>query len=140
MYEIIGLEKRKKMKSCTDKKTELSKEINNLKKIMEMENILESVQELEGLNSLSQNELTTITKGMDKTDYRKYGKCPRFLDLERLLKEVIEFKKLYPGWLLEDLVNTGQYDTLPPQTFYRYTYKTPQGHLMSNGGMQLLKR
>ena len=46
------------------------------------------------------------------------------------------FKKLYPDWILESLTRGGQYDTLPPQTFYRYTYKTPHGHYMSMGGIE----
>jgi hypothetical protein len=73
---------------------------------------------------------------MDKTDYRKNGNYPRWYDLERLVNEVIVFKKLYPGWILESLARGGQYDTLPPQTFYRYTYKSPHGHYMSMGGIE----
>ena len=70
---------------------------------------------------------------MNKTDYRKHGDYPRFYDLETLIKHVIEFKKQYPGWVLESVEKTGQYDTLPPQTFYKFTYKTPLGHYMSFG-------
>ena len=83
-----------------------------------------------------QEELVAISNGMDKTDYRKHDNYPRWYDLEKLVKEVIAFKKLYSGWILESLTRGGHYDTLPPQTFYRYTYKTPQGHYMSMGGIE----
>lgn len=74
------------------------------------------------LTSLSQIELDIIAYGMDKKDYRVYCDCPRWYDLERIAKEVIEFKKLYPGWILERLDLDGQYDGLPPTTYYKYIY------------------
>ncbi len=76
-------------------------------------------------------ELVAISNGMDKTDYRKHGNYPRWYDLETLVKDVIAFKNLYPGRILVSLSRVGQYDTLPPETFYRYTYKSPHGHYMS---------
>jgi hypothetical protein len=132
----IYMENRKKVTSCENRKKELSKEIKKLEDVIESENVFESVQNIEGFDTLLQEELVAISNGMDKTDYRKHGNYPRWYDLERLVKEVIAFKKLYPGWILESLTRGGQYDTLPPQTFYRYTYKTPQGHYMSMGGIQ----
>jgi hypothetical protein len=137
---------RKKMRLCESKKKELSKEIKGLEKIIETENIFESVQGVEGFETLLQEELVAISNGMDKTDYknmeivraRSKAEIPRWLDLERLVKEVIAFKKLYPGWILERIASCGQYDTLPPQIFYKYTYKTPQGHYMSFGGIEVL--
>ena len=132
----IYMENRKKVTSCENRKKELSKEIKKLEDVIESENVFESVQNIEGFDTLLQEELVAISNGMDKTDYRKHGNYPRWYDLERLVKEVIAFKKLYSGWILESLTRGGQYDTLPPQTFYRYTYKTPQGHYMSMGGIQ----
>jgi hypothetical protein len=98
-----------------------------LEDIIESENVFESVQTVEGFDTLLKSELVVISNGMDKTDYRKHGNYPRWYDLERLVKEVIYFKKLYPGWILDHLARGGQYDTLPPQTFYRYTYKSQHG-------------
>ncbi len=132
----IYMENRKKVTSCENRKKELSKEIKKLEDVIESENVFESVQNIEGFDTLLQEELVAISNGMDKTDYRKNGNYPRWYDLERLVKEVIAFKKLYPGWILESLTRGGQYDTLPPQTFYRYTYKTPHGHYMSMGGIE----
>jgi hypothetical protein len=71
---------------------------------------------------------------MDKTDYREHGNYPRWYDLERLVKEITAFKKVYPGWILETVVSYGQYNILPPQRFYNYTYNTPQGHVISVDG------
>ena len=142
----IYMEHRKKVTSCENRKKELSKQIKKLEEIIEAENVFESVENIEGFDTLIQEELVAISNGMDKTDYSKMDlvrarskeSIPRWIDLERLVKEVIGFKKLYPGWILESLTRGGQYDTLPPQTFYRYTYKTPQGHYMNMGGIEHL--
>ncbi len=135
----IYIEHRKKVTLCENKKKDLSKEIKKLEDIIEAEDIYTNVLWIEGFETLSQHELVAITNGMNKTDYREYGsRYPRWLDLERIVKEVIEFKKLYSGWILERLASGGQQDSLPPYTFYRYTYKTPQGHFMSFGGIEVL--
>lgn len=135
-----------KMNFCESRKKELSKEIKKLAEIIEAENVFESVQNIEGFDTLLQEELVAISNGMDKTDYSKMDlvrarskeSIPRWIDLERLVKEVIGFKKLYPGWILECVERGGQYDTLPPQTFYSYTYKSPHGHYMTFGGIKII--
>jgi hypothetical protein len=137
-YKKIYLENKKMMDLCENRKKDISNDINRLTKIIETENMFESVQEVEGFETLSQKELLAISIGMDKRDYRKYGNYPRYKDLEQLIKEVINFKIMYPGWILDRVVSCGQYDTLPPETFYRYTFKTPQGHSWSHGGIQIL--
>jgi len=134
----IYVEYRKKMELCESNKKKLIREIKKLEDIIESENIFESVKETEGFDTLLKEELVAISNGMNKTDYRKYANYPRWYDLERLVKEVIEFKKLYPGWILDYIEQKGAYDTLPPETYYKYTYKTPQGHYMSHGGIELL--
>lgn len=83
----------------------------------------ENIKKIEGFDLLSKDELLIITTNMDKTDYRKNGDYPRFYDLERICKEIIVMKKRYPRWTLTNLGRGGQYDTLPPLTFYRYEYK-----------------
>ena len=136
----------KKMRLCESAKKNLSKELKRLEDIIESENILANVLWIEGVETLSQQELVSISTGMDQTDYRKMDlinatsntELPRWIDLERLVKEVIEFKKQYPGWILERIQKSGQHDTFPPQTFYKFTYKSPQGHFMSYGGIELL--
>lgn len=135
----IYIEHRRQVTLFENKKRDLSKQIKNLEEIIETENVFESVQNVEGFDTLLKSELVAISNGMDKTDYRKHGNYPRWYDLERLVKEVINFKKIYPGWILEHLASGGQYDVLPPQTFYRYTYKTPNGHHMNMGGIEHIK-
>jgi hypothetical protein len=137
----------KKIRLCESRKNALLKEITNLEEIIETENVFETVKNIEGFDTLLQEELVSISNGMDKTDYikmdlvraRSKESIPRFYDLERLIKEVIEIKKQYPGWILDKVTRGGQYDTLPPQTFYRYTYKTPHGHYMSFGGIEIIR-
>ncbi len=104
--------------------------------------MFDSFQGIEGFETLLQKELLAISNGMDKRDYRDFVRkefnFPRFKDLEQLIKDVINFKKLYPGWILDRAESGGQYDTMPPKTFYRYTFKTPQGHYWSHGGIHIL--
>lgn len=129
------VEVREKMNVCLYKKQQLSKEIKKFEEIIETEHIFETVKGLKGFDALLEKELLAISSGMDKTDYRKYGNYPRWYDLQRIVDEVITFKKLYPGWILEQIDKIGAYDIVPPNSFYRYTYKSPNGHSMSMGGM-----
>lgn len=129
-YRIFA-ENEKKKRLCETRKRDIKKKIKNLENLVETENMFEEVKDVEGFVTLSQSELVAISNGMDKTDYRQYGKYPRWLDLERLVKKVIEFKKLYPGWILEEVEKRGQYDCLPPTSFYKFTYNTPHGHSMT---------
>ena len=136
----------KKIRLCESRKNDLLKEIKKLEEIVESENVFESVQNIEGFNTLLQEELVAISNGMDKTDYSKMDlvrarskeSIPRWIDLERIVKSVIEFKTLYTGWILDSVTRGGQYDTLPPQIFYKYTYKSPHGHYMTMGGIELI--
>ena len=82
-------------------------EIDLLKKLIDWKNILNQIiflnlfRKWKALTSLSQIELDIIAYGMDKKDYRVYCDCPRWYDLERIAKEVIEFKKLQNSRHLE---------------------------------------
>lgn len=114
---------------------DLIKQIKHLETIIDNENMFETVNNIEGFDTLLQEELVEISTGMDRRDYRNGGDYPRWNDLERLVKNAIEIKKQYPGWILKGIKNTGQYDTFPPQTFYESKYQTPQGHYMCFGGL-----
>jgi len=135
-FYMIYKETEKKRRLCESRKRDIKKEIKRLEDLVEKENVFETVKDVEGFETLSPSELDAISNGMDKTDYRIYGNYPRWIDLERLVKEVIEFKKHYPGWVLDRVNKSGQYDTLPPQSFYKFTYNTPHGHYMSYGGIE----
>ena len=116
------------------------KETKRREDIEEAKNIInEDIRNIEGFTLLSEDELSIITKGMDRTDYRKHGQYPRFLDLERICKEVIAMKKRYPKWSLINLERGGKYDTLPPKTFYKYEYKDEEGYCFDIGGIKLIR-
>ena len=130
----------KKIRLCENINSDLLKQIKHLETIVESENAVETVKYIEGFDSLSQEELVSISNGMDKTDYRKHNNTfPRFYDLERLIKETIEIKQQYPGWILDKVQKSGHYDTLPPQSFYNFTFKTHLGHYMSFGGIKIIR-
>jgi hypothetical protein len=126
----INMEHQKKVTFRKNRKKELSKEINKLEDIIKLEDIYGNVLWIEGFETLTQSDLVAINKGMDKNDYREFGDYPRWIDLERIVKEVIDFKKMYPDWILESVVYwISEYDdNILPKTLYRYTYRTPQGH------------
>lgn len=128
----------KEINNLTNKKNIISKKIKKLEDIIESENLFSSVDKLESFDLLTKLELVEISKGIDKTDYRKFGNFPRWIDLEKVIKEVIEFKKQYPGWILDKIEKKGQLDTLPPKTYYKYTYKTPLGHYLTYGGIEII--
>lgn len=117
----------------------ITKELKRREDIEEAKNMIsEDIKKMEGFELLSEDELSIITAKMNKTDYRKYGNYPRYLDLERICGEVINMKKKYPKWILSDLSRGGQYDTLPPHTFYRYEYKDEYGSHFNLGGITVL--
>ena len=122
----------------TDKLKQIIKEIKRREDLEEAKNIIGTdISSIEGFELLSEDELSVITTKMDRTDYRKYGKYPRYLDLERICKEVIDKKKKYPKWKFTSLARRGQYDTLPPHTFYSYEYKDEYGSHFNIGGITL---
>lgn len=115
-------------------------EIKRREDIEEAKNIIgEDIRNIDGFELLSEDELSIITTKMDKTDYRKYGDYPRYLDLERICKEVIKMKKRYPKWKLLHLASGGQYDSMPPQTFYRYEYQDEYNNIFDIGGIKLVR-
>ena len=75
---------------------------------------------------------------MDKTDYRKYGEYPRWIDLDKIIKYVINIKKQYTTWTLLSLSRGGQLDMLPPDTFYRYVFKDDRDNYFTIGCIVVL--
>ena len=129
------------IRSCANRKHEISINISDLEKIIESSTIFDSVNTIDGFETLLKGELLAISNGMDRTDYRKYGaNYPRWFDLERIVKDVIKCKTQYPGWILETISKKGQLYTLPPQSCYKFTYKTPQGDNMSCDGIEMVSR
>ena len=126
------------MIECGNKKKDLLKLIKELEDKIVAENIFINVSCVEGFGILTQPELVAISTGIDKTDYREYGDYPRWIDLERIVKDVINIKKKYPLWKLESVKKSGQYDTMPPQNFYKYTYETEEGNYFTCGGVEII--
>ncbi len=114
----------------------LEKKIKNLKNIFFVKHMFKNISE-EKLQYFTEDELVAINKGIDKSDYTKYN-VPILFDLDKTLDNIIETKKKYSEWKLDSLSKGGQYDTMPPQNFYKFTYKTQEGWYVTMGGLQVL--
>ena len=97
--------------------TEIFKEQNRCKEI-------EDIKSIEKYELLSEDEMIIIHKNMNKT----YGVTDRFVDLERICKEVIDIKNIYPKWKLINLKIYQQEDLLLPYSHYNYEYKDATGN------------
>jgi hypothetical protein len=120
--EIEYVEQEKKHKLLNTTIENIKSEIDKLNQIIEMNSIIEKLPEIEGIETLSNDERLVIIFGVGKQE------CKRYINtLETILLYVIKIKTLYPGWILHSLTKTSQYETNPPKKFYKYTYKTPHG-------------
>jgi hypothetical protein len=112
------------------------------REIIEKQNLLETyeikyistliykyIQEIPNFNLLSLDDAFMISKAIDKTDYSSLGKYPRFIDLENIVKYIIQVKQKYPSWELTNIHNYGRIDTLPPKNCYSYQFATPEGRM-----------
>lgn len=109
----------------------ISNEIQRHETINETKNMIsEYIKIIENFDLLTGDEIMLITNKMDKTDYRKYGDYPRWIDLEKICKEVITMKKRYPNWILMDLEKSRQTTTLPPEASYYYKFKDEFAHYL----------
>lgn len=136
--QFLTTERIKAVKVVRDIEKDVSKADNMMKNILnEIKRhetiydanymIYEYIKTIENINLLNGDEILLITNKMDRTDYRKYGDYPRWIDLEKICKEVITTKKRYPEWILMDLEKSRQTTTLPPETFYYYKFKDEFG-------------
>jgi hypothetical protein len=127
-----------RIKTIDNKLNLILKEIKINNDIEDLKNMIgEKERNIEDFELLSERELTVITTKMDKTDYRYYGEYPRWLDLERIIKEVIFIKKCYPKWILTNLSRKGKTEIIPPKTFYIYEFTDDFGTLFDVGGIIL---
>lgn len=109
---------------------QINKYIESISSEIKRRGITESVEEIineniknyEGFELLNKDEILIIITKMDKTDYTKY-RCPRYKDLDEIIKEVIKMKQRYPNWKLANMVISGKYESMPPQNVYKYEYK-----------------
>ena len=113
----------KELSDVEDKLKRILQEFKRRENIEEAKTMIgEKEKNIDGFYLLSEDELSIIAKNMNKTDYRKHGKYPRWLDLENIIKTVIDLKSSYPKFTLTNLDIGGQIDTVPPKTFYRYEF------------------
>ena len=85
---------------------------------------IEDIKSIEKYELLSEDEMIIIHKNMNKT----YGVTDRFVDLERICKEVIDIKNIYPKWKLINLKIYQREDLLLPYSHYNYEYKDATGN------------
>lgn len=107
------------------KHKELTKKINHHQDVINYQNMFLSISP-EILQLFLEDELIEITKGMDKIDYTKFGDYPRWIDLDKIIQQAVEVKQKYPEWKLTKVNKVGHIDSLPPKTFYEYSYETPE--------------
>ena len=109
-----------------NKLSEVCRELEQITTEIENRELIEGVANIEGFDLLSDEEIKLIISKMDKTDYRKHGDYPRYIDLERICKDVIHTKKLdpqHPAWTLTNVeICEKKEDTIPPRTTYKYVY------------------
>lgn len=118
---------------------ELKKQINEYENCILQETIIDdNIRSKPGFHLLTINEINAIVKGIDKTDYSKYGQ-PRFSDISKVIDNILKVKNLYPTWILEYMRKCGQYDTMPPQNFYEFDFKTQEGLIFSSGSSHSIK-
>jgi DNA repair exonuclease SbcCD ATPase subunit len=112
----------------------LDEEIKTLEKQIKQRKDAEMLKEIAELETdeLTPDEKTIIVNNMDKTDYRQYdATLKRWIDVDKIIKEVTEIKKQYPGWTLKDMRLGMRLDRFPPRNVYHYKYATPWGHIVS---------
>lgn len=85
------------------------------------------IKPIDGNDIINRDELLKIYEGMDKQDYTvKYDHVKeRYVDLEFIVKKVIENKKMYPNWKLSCVKLTNRVHTEPPKNSYECSYITP---------------
>jgi hypothetical protein len=127
-----ALEKKELFKTLADVQKEIrlneTKHKELVNKISYYEDLINKMETFllispEKLIMFSEDELTEITKGMDKTDYRPLIGGPRWFNLEKIMDDVIKVKQKYQEWSLKEVKKISQIDTLPPIIIYKYTFE-----------------
>lgn len=94
----------------------------------------QDIQNIPNFDLLTKDDLFKISKAIDKTDYNCNSdkKYPRFIDLENVVKYIIQVKHTYPLWKLIYINKFGKIDIYPPKNCYTYHFTTPEGLEFSN--------
>ena len=138
--------KKEQLKRYTEKQI-IEKELTEKKKLLRTFEIkysintvfYQDIQNIPNFNLLTKDDLFKISESIDKTDYTSIsnGKYPRFIDLENIVKYIIQIKEIYPLWKLTYINKFGKIDTYPPKNCYTYHFVTPEGLMFSNVNNEL---
>ena len=133
-YEKINtyqIKLRNKMNDIENEKKEITKQIYKIKQDLELPNILDLVKKIDVNELLSNDEIIKIYNGMDKTKYNDFDNkdIKRWLDLERITKQVIKVKNKYHtfGFVLQDVKKTFSEERCPPTNYYILGFKDSEG-------------
>jgi hypothetical protein len=138
--------KKEQLKRYTEKKR-VEKELIEKRKLLQIYEIknsittvfYEDIQNIPNFDLLTKDDLFKISNAIDKKDYNvnSDAKYPRFIDLENVVKYIIQVKQIYPLWELNYINKFGKIDTYPPKNCYTYHFTTPEGLIFSNVNNQL---
>jgi len=98
----------------------------------------QDIQNIPNFDLLTKDDLFKISKAIDKTDYNFNYNCNsdkkyhRFIDLENVVKYIIQVKQIYPLWKLTYINKFGKIDIYPPKNCYTYHFITQEGLEFSN--------
>ena len=118
---------KKRQHAIRDQTYDLKKEIAQIQSTEFNTLVYEFASIIDGYNLLTSDEIIIITNNMDKVDYTKFEK-PRWLDLEKIIKNIASVKTIYTDWKLISLTKTEQYNVFPPENLYAYQFIDSHGN------------
>ena len=111
---------------------ELEVKIKNVKDLILTEDIFKPFESVYGYNLLTELDKLHIYHGMDKINYQEQNEnLPRYIDLEKIINFIIDIKSRYFNFILISVKIGKQIASLPPQNNYIYTFKTPEGGILT---------
>jgi hypothetical protein len=111
---------------------ELEVKIKNVKDLILTEDIFRPFESTYGYNLLTELDKLHIYHGMDKINYQELDEnLPRYIDLEKIINFIIDIKSRYINFILISVKIGKQITLLPPKTDYVYTFKTPEGGILT---------
>jgi len=85
--------------------------------------------ELDSLkDNFTYNEIESIVRGMDKTDYnrgfgeKKSKSYPKYLDLDMIVESINKVKNIHKNWHIHGVYKVYSEDSYPPRNYYEYEY------------------
>ena len=120
-----------KINEIENYKKDIIQQIYKIKQDLELPNVTDLVKKIDVDELLSNDEIIKIYDGMDKTKYYDVDNkdIKRWLDLERITKQVIKVKNKYHtfGFVLQDVKKTFSEERCPPTNYYILGFKDNEG-------------